>query len=298
MTTQAGLRGRWWIRWAAFAASAVIAAVVLLDVGLDPAKLYAWLRQPVPAPVRSSQNTPPPAPRVVLPEQKAIAPTLLAGNNSSLAKSQQHLILTGVVPGRNFKEGYAILGVTRENPQTYAAGALLANQARLTEIHPKYVVLERAGQSVRLYLEGSGPQLAGRAGQEGILSVGGEAPPTPTVVSSAEPVTDYFRPTPVYDGERLVGYQVYPGSKTGVFAAIGLQAGDVITAIGGVPLSDPGQATDLFHQLVNGTVLTAAVTRKGRSEQLTLNGAVILMEQERARQAAMTPATQMVGPGT
>jgi len=46
-----------------------------------------------------------------------------------------------------------MLGVARENPQTYSTGALLANGARLTEVRANYVVLERAGHSARLYLE-------------------------------------------------------------------------------------------------------------------------------------------------
>jgi general secretion pathway protein C len=192
------------------------------------------------------------------------------------------------VVGSNPKEGYAMLGVARESPQTYAVGALLANQARLTEIHPRYVVLERGSESLRLYLESAGSQPAGRPGKEGILTVGGVAPPAPAIVNSTEPVTDYFRPTPVYDGEQLLGYQVYPGSHAGGFAALGLQAADVITAIGGAPLSDPDQASEMFHQLVNGTVSTIAVKRKGRTEQLTVNRTAILMEQQRVGQAAPT----------
>jgi len=107
-----------------------------------------------------------------------------------------------------------------------------------------------------------------------------------------------LRPTPIYDGERLVGYQVYPGRQAGVFAQMGLQAADVVTAIDGASLSDPVQATALFHELLNGAALSAVVTRKGQSERLTLDGTVILKEQERAKQAAMVSPGQIPTPGT
>ena len=122
-------------------------------------------------------------------------------------------------------------------------------------------------------------------------------PAVAAVVASTEPVTDYLRPTPIYDGVVLVGYQVYPGSKSGTFAQVGLQAGDVITAIGGTPLSDPAQAIEIFRELVNGAVLSAAITRKGKNERLTLDGAVIVKEQERAKQAVAVSTNQIPMPG-
>jgi len=79
---------------------------------------------------------------------------------------------------------------------------------------------------------------------------------------------------------------------------MGLQAADVVTAIDGASLSDPVQATELFHELVNGAALSAVVMRKGKSERLTLDGTAILKEQERAKQAAMMSANQMPMPGT
>jgi general secretion pathway protein C len=285
-------RRRRWIRWAAFAASTIVGAVVLLDAGVDPSKLYGWLRTPAEPSAKLSRAAPVRAPRAVLPEQTSTVPAMLPGTKASIAKSPQRLILTGIVLGRNFKEGYAMLGVARENPQTYAAGAVLANYTRLTEIHATYVVLERAGRSARLYLDGAGSLPEIRGAKDDILSIGEAPQSAPAMAMSTEPVTDYLRPAPIYDGESLVGYQVYPGSKPGVFAQMGLRAGDVITAIGGAPLSDPVQATEVFHELVNGMVLSAAVTRNGKTEQVTLDGGLIRREQERAQQVGMASVGQ------
>jgi type II secretion system protein C len=288
-------RRRWLIRWAAFLGSTVLAAVALLNAGVDPSKWYARLKHQTRPP---AATVGPGVPRAVLPTQPSVTPTKLPGNDSSVSATPQRLILTGTVLGRNFKEGSAMLGVARENPQTYAAGAVLANGARLTEIHAKYVVLERGGRSARLYLDGGELRPATRGGTDDVLSVGGVHRPVPALAASIEPVTDYLRPTPIYDGEVLVGYQVYPGGKPGAFAQMGLQAGDVITAIDAAPLSDPTQATEMFHELLNGAVLSAVITRKGKSERLTLDGTLIFKEQERAKQAGMMSPNHMPTPGT
>lgn len=173
-----------------------------------------------------------------------------------------------------------MVGVARENPQTYAAGALLANGARLTEIHPKYVVLEREGHSTKLYLEGSGLTAGNAAASKSLLTVGGRSAPEPSATPTTEPLTDYLRPTPIYEGETLLGYQVYPGAKSGAFAQMGLQAGDVITRIDGAPLSDPAQATEALRGLLDGRAHPASLKRQGSAIEVSLDGSVISKDQD------------------
>jgi type II secretion system protein C len=115
---------------------------------------------------------------------------------------------------------------------------------------------------------------------------------------STEQVTDYLRPSPVYDGPGLTGYQVFPGVKSGSFAKMGLQAGDLVTSVDGAPFSDPDQAAETFRELLNGAVLSITVTRKGRTERLTLDGSVILKDQEREKQAASARTGAVEVPGT
>jgi type II secretion system protein C len=295
----ADVRRRWLIRWVAFIGSTVLVVVALWNAGVDPSKWYARLKQQARPPAQSAAATVGPRiPHAALPTQRLATATKLPGNNSSVSVTPQRLILTGTVLGRNFKEGSAMLGVARENPQTYAVGAVLANGARLTEIHAKYVVLERGGRSAQLYMDGGGLRSAARRDRDDVLSVGAMRQPVSVVAATTEPLTDYLRPTPIYDGEALIGYQVYPGSKSAAFAQMGLQVGDVITAIDAAPLSDPAQATEMFHELLNGAVLSAAITRKGKSEQLTLDGSLIFKEQERVKQAVMVLPNQSPTPGT
>lgn len=218
------------------------------------------------------------APAYVIPPQPV-------GNDSSVSPVPLPLLLTGTMPGRNPHEGTAFIGVNKDSPQTYAAGAILANNARIAEIYTDHVVLEKDGKRVNLYLLGSGKQVDSKQ-LAGLLTVGGTPPPPPAKITSHEVLTDYIRPSPVYDGQTLKGYQVYPGQNAGVFSQMGLQSGDVITAINGVPLNEPHSAIEQLKQLTEGYAVAAIVERNHKTETLSLDGALIEQDQERMRTQA------------
>lgn len=217
------------------------------------------------------------------------------GNDSSVSSVSLPLILTGTMPGRNPREGQVFIGVNRGSPQTYAAGALLANNSRIAEIYTDHVVLEREGQRVDLYLEGTGHHTESKR-LAGLLTVGGTTAPPPATVTSHEVLTDYLRPSPVYDGQLLKGYQVHAGQNAGVFFQMGLQAGDVITTINGVPLSEANSAIEQLQQLVRGYAVTAVIDRNGKIETLSLDGALIARDQQRRQNTPI--ASEMSMPDT
>jgi hypothetical protein len=152
-------RRRWLNRSLIVAGSAIVALVALLNAGVNPSHWYQWFHRTTPSTHAIATRINPVTPVAALPRSSLSAPaTRLPGTDSSVSNTPQRLILTGTVLGRNFKEGYAMLGVARENPQTYTAGALVANGAHLLEIHSNYVVLQRGERVARLYLDGSGLQ--------------------------------------------------------------------------------------------------------------------------------------------
>jgi general secretion pathway protein C len=212
-----------------------------------------------------------------------IAPPVPKGNDSSISPVALKLLLIRVHPGRNVAEGSADIGVARESPQTYQAGAILENGSRLAEIHPDYVLLLKDGRDAKLYLDGASKMDKKR--DTAMLMVGGptEAPP-PAKVTSREILTDYIRPTPVYEGEHLVGYQVYAGSKAMPFTQMGLQPGDVIVEVNDTPLADPASAWDKLRQLTDGSVLSTVVKRHGALVHVDLDGMLIARAEEARQQ--------------
>lgn len=226
------------------------------------------LRESVPR--ASARHEPAAAPVTVTPPRPL-------GNDSSVSTVPQPLVLARVQLGRNSREGFAQIGVNARSPQTYAAGALLANGARLTEIHEHYVVLEGEGRSVHLYLQGESPPASTLSGSTtpGLLTVGGTPTEAPAAVTSREPLTDYVRPSPVFVNGQLHGYALFAGRKARVFSELGLQSGDVITRINGAPVSTSSDSLAVLESLTKGDALSVVIEREGTARTLTLDGAAL-----------------------
>lgn len=295
-------RHRFVIRTFSFVGAATLIVATLWSAGLPPSewwvRMQAWLspqRQPandVAALIQSKDSTSPSTPMVAPPSK----PEILPGTDSSLSTSPQPLFLVATSPGRNKSEGTAQIGTNPENPQTYVSGALLANGTRLAEIHRDHVILTRGDSAARLEIYRRNALAASTS--NALLLVGGESQPHVPVTMTTEVLTSYLRPSPVYDGEVMRGYQVYAGPKAGVFSRLGLEAGDVITAIDDAPLTDPQQALELLAQLTHGSAIVATVERKNVRKRVVLEGSLIREDQEQAANATAQSAPPMMMPQT
>jgi hypothetical protein len=204
-----------------------------------------------------------------------VVPPAPTGNDSSISATPKRLVLVEVRPGRNVNEGTARLGVDPSSPQTYVAGALLVNGARLSEIYADHVVLEKNSQTARLGLNES--QVTGKSSAaDALLSVGGP-PAEPGLASkpSRDTLTDYIRPSPVFDGSALVGYQVYAGAHADTFAQLGLRDGDVVKAVDGAQVTAAATTLEQLEGLTQGRAITASVLRDGHLVTISLDGALI-----------------------
>lgn len=74
----------------------------------------------------------------------------------------------------------------------------------------------------------------------------------------------YFNAVPVTDNGTVKGFRVAPGPDPTLFRSLGLQAGDVVTAINGVPISNPTRLSELLAKLRTATQITLAVDRNGK----------------------------------
>jgi general secretion pathway protein C len=258
--------------------------------------LYGLLEQRASQPAQQAAQTaaPPTEAPAVVPEPIMGDPKLaILGTDSSTSEKPLALVLVGTIPGRNVSEGTAMIGTDARNAQTYLAGAILHNSARLTEIHRDRVVLTRGNRRAVLYMQGRGAG-EGKGAPDPMLMVGGASPQTLVVASippaSIDSVSDYVRAVPVYDGDVIRGFQVFPGSRKSAFTKWGLQPGDVLTSLDGAALVDPDQVQLLLGTLSEGAALSASVRRSdGSIAQLSLNGADIA-------RPATTVAAQMSPP--
>jgi type II secretion system protein C len=259
----------WLVRAAAVAGGVVVGGTVLFSSGVHD----LWNSPQKPKPPHAVPLSPVvPAPLSVKNLQGDTTQGRL-GTDSSVSKVPLRLHLIRTLPGRNVHSGQALLGVDRDHPQTYMAGAILENGARLEEVHMDHVVLVRGFSRTRLDVERPGTEVT--AQPDALAMVGGPPSSTQTLRPSSEPVTDYLRPVPVYRDDVVVGFQVYPGRQSAIFSRWGLQSGDVLTDLDGQPASDPDQLMQMLHGLIDGEAIRATVLRNGATVSVRLDGTAI-----------------------
>ena len=205
------------------------------------------------------------------------------GTDSSVAVSQTPLFLKATRPGRNAREGHAELGVNPASPQTYRAGAILANGARLDEIYSDHVVLARDGQRVRLYVDGHAPTNS-LTSDSALLAVGGANSTVAAHPNSKDELTDHIRVSPVFEGDFVRALEVYSTERSNIFKTLGLEPGDRITSIDGEAIADSAAAIASLRRLTQGAALQVTLERAGHTQTLSLNGLILTAAQQPAAQ--------------
>jgi type II secretion system protein C len=273
----------------ALAGGVALAVVLAVSTGLKLRDFNQWLHRPNAAAV-TPRPAIVPAPRTVQNVHRE-DPKARLGTDSSVSTVPLRLQLVRTLPGRDIHSGQALLGVDRNHPQTYLAGAILENGARLQEIYRDHVVLVKGAHRTTLYVA-SAIASEDSGNTDALAMVGGPAPAVESPLLSVEPVTDYLRPVPVYQNGVITGFQVYPGARSAVFTKWGLQPGDVMTELEGQPVNDADSLMQTLRGLVEGETLTATVQRAGAPVSVTLDGTQI----EPLRTASSGPSEASLNP--
>ena len=102
-----------------------------------------------------------------------------------------------------------------------------------------------------------------------------------------------MRPQAVLVDGKQKGYRVFPGANRQAFARLGLQAGDLVTAINGTPLDDPASGANVFGTLATSPNARVSIVRDGRPQDVLVNVAQAITDAERTTQAppAAEPAS-------
>jgi hypothetical protein len=206
--------------------------------------------------------------------------TSLLGTDSSISPSERSLVLVATAPGRNPGTGTASLGTDPRNPQTYAAGARLANGAVLQEIYSDYVVLDRDGKQSLLLKAGVKPRVARRHQHIGtdssVLSVGGEESvnqPLERVASSREDLSEIIRAEPFFERDEYAGLKILPGIHGGRLEQLDLQPGDIVRTIEGRRTKSADEAWQSLDDAIStGTPIVVGIERDGSMMSISIDG--------------------------
>lgn len=188
-----------------------------------------------------------------------------------------HLTLYGTRMNEATGRGSAILAGPDGVQKSVAVGDEIILGAVLKEVAFDHVTIERGGTREDLFLDqsaGHGGAAPASGARAPMLPPGGGAPPPPPI-AQGEPIGIHrFQSdigfVPRIDGGRIIGLVVRPQGSAAAFRAAGLKEGDIITAIGGRPVTSPADFDNVAIGLVNGGTLSLTVQREGKPVTLSV----------------------------
>lgn len=276
---------RWAVRLQHAAPSLAAIALILLIAWLLAQLTWALLPQPASV-AGTGAYAPPPQAAAHQPVAGTIADRHLfgtasqgGGNLSNAPDTTLALTLHGIVAGKNPKDSRALI-VANGDEEPYAVGAALPGGAVIRAIFPDRVMLERGGRMEALRLPksdtGQGPTLATTQGDD-------QAPPplsSPVpqnlgelrqqIAQNPQRLMDVVRAMPVQEQGKLTGYRIYPAGNSPLFAQLGLHPGDVVTAVNGIPLTDPTQSMRILAALKTSEQISITMLRNGQTQTQVL----------------------------
>lgn len=217
------------------------------------------------------------------------ASTELAGIEDGARDSGLPLTLRGIVAASEAGLGQAIIEY-RNQQDLYRVGDDLpvGNRVSLAKVMRGQVVIDNGGryELLRLFAEDGAlsAQVPGRASGrprqdstdagESLVRAGPRASELATVYrerlyTDPQSLVELVTVAAVRQDGQLLGYRVRPGSREQEFSELGFIPGDLVTAINGMPLSDPANVMRL-HQLMRSAQQADFDIRRG-TEELTLS---------------------------
>ena len=192
--------------------------------------------------------------------------------DGAVPPSSLALVLAGVFAREDPGAGRAIIGETAATGRLYGVGATLPGGARLTEVHPDRVILERGGQREALSLPRSTmpaqPATGGATNGPALAPAASSSLPGASI---AEDPARFIRWQAILRDGQVAGVRVYPGEQAALFTRSGLRPGDLVVAVNDSPLTDQATAAQFLRMLAGAPSSVVTVERDGRMENLSID---------------------------
>lgn len=203
-------------------------------------------------------------------DKAEVQPTTVDAPDTSLK-----LTLRGVFASEDPNEARAIIGDPRGEEKHYKVGDPLPGNARLTEIHPDRIILERNGsyETLRLPRDLTTAQGGGARGAQPVASADRASAFNRyrnEVRQNPSSFLNYVRATPARDNGRFIGFRLQPGRERGALKDLGLKPGDIVTSINGVVIDSPAKGMQAMQALGNGDRVSVTLLRNGQETALNL----------------------------
>jgi general secretion pathway protein C len=194
-----------------------------------------------------------------------------------------NLQLTGVNAHPDSPDaGQAFIASGRGEQKMYMVGNPIdgGNGATLHSVFADRVLLNRAGRLETLRLpkeDGSrpattaqrAPRLAPAQPADSGISLRDAISDNATFISEA------IRPTLERDGDQTIGFRLQPGRNRDAFTALGLQDGDILTDVNGMPMNDTQSAMRVYQALEEAQMANVTILRNGTPQVLVIDMSLI-----------------------
>jgi general secretion pathway protein C len=187
-------------------------------------------------------------------------------------ETRLRLRLVGLAAGDAPGQGHAIIAESGSPERLYAVGDTIAGQARLHEVHADRVILERGGSLETLRLPRSDASPAAAAPAPTRAAPGADVPRVQRSewLDDPEKLLQSVQGRPIIRDGALYGLEVRPVRNARQFQQAGLQPGDVITSVNGMPLAAIEAPENLFEELAAQSQVGIVVERGGEALPLTI----------------------------
>ncbi len=146
---------------------------------------------------------------------------------------------------------YEVLKLFEETELTRQAAAVTQQASRVRPVEAETSVSE---ESISVQGSADSGQIAARYRER--------------LYEDPESLADVVLVSAVREGGSVRGYRVMPGKAADEFAALGFEAGDVVTAVNGLSLSEPANTMRLYQAMRSATSASFDLERNGSSMTL------------------------------
>lgn len=190
-------------------------------------------------------------------------------------ETRLNLTLTGIVSSDRAPHSRALIRTDDGDQQPYSVGDTIRNNVKLHEIYTSRVILDRGGRFETLTLERE-KAAVGQNQQDGESDL----PESVTsslknvreeILANPQRMADYVRFRPQRENGELKGYRIYPGSDRALFQRVGLRPGELVTAVNGVPLTNPRDAMQVLQDLTEAPSLTVTLERGNEQRSVSVS---------------------------
>ncbi len=199
-------------------------------------------------------------------------------------ETQLNLTLTGIVSSTRDHDSRALIKDNKNEQNPYSVGGSITNNVKLHAIYSNRVILDRSGRFETLILEQE------KKARAALAQAVKTAPDSSASTQQVEPdvaedigqareqilqdpskASQYLRIQPERRDGKIAGYRVYPGSNRALFQKAGLRPGELVTAINGQSLENPGESLKLLGDLAQAPNVSVTLERGGQTRTLTVS---------------------------